>query len=187
MSSKPKYYTVCELTERPVLSIRSWHRTCPITRKSMRFCPFTREASATTPMTPTTTLLYRRRNGVRREKGEEPTWISCRRWRRRAMMRTIQTSKSEVQRQSDVEIVIIQSSSDYLTFAFYGTLPNTDFPAYIDTGYSDSFDRTQMACYISTLMWLEWHLLTLTLFSCPEGVPVSGEDCSHQKGPYCYC
>ena len=27
-------------------------------------------------------------------------------------------------------------------------------------------------------MWLEWHLLRVTLFSCPEGVAVSGEDCT---------
>ena len=35
-----------------------------------------------------------------------------------------------------------------------------------------------MAFHISTMMCLQWHLLAVTLFSCPEGVTVSGEDCS---------
>ena len=61
----------------------------------------------------------------------------------------------------------------------------TDFPAYSDTGksdtrpgYSDSFDGSQMALHKTKLMWLEWHLLTVTLFSCPEGVTVSGDVCN---------
>ena len=45
-------------------------------------------------------------------------------------------------------------------------------------GYSDSFDRSQMTSHIPKMMWLEWHLLRVTLFSCPEGVTVSGEDCT---------
>ena len=31
-------------------------------------------------------------------------------------------------------------------------------------------------------MWLEWHLLRVTLFSCPKGVIVSGEDCISGMG-----
>ena len=34
-----------------------------------------------------------------------------------------------------------------------------------------------MAFHISEMMWLEWHLLTVTLFSCLEGVTVSGDVC----------
>ena len=38
--------------------------------------------------------------------------------------------------------------------------------------YGDSFDRSQMAFSISKMMWLQWLLLTVTLFT------VSGKDCS---------
>ena len=36
--------------------------------------------------------------------------------------------------------------------------------------YSDSFDSSQMIFHISQVMWLEWHLLTVTLFTCPKGL-----------------
>ena len=51
-----------------------------------------------------------------------------------------------------------------------------DFPA-----YSDSFDRSQMAFHMYKMMWLQWNLLTVTLFSYPEGVTVSGEDCMQEQ------
>ena len=50
-------------------------------------------------------------------------------------------------------------------------------PIQWNPGYSDSFDKSQMAFHIPKTMWLEWHLLRVTLFSCPKGVNVSGEDC----------
>ena len=43
--------------------------------------------------------------------------------------------------------------------------------------YSTSIDSSQMVFHIPTMMWLEWHLLTVTLLSCPKGVTVNGEVC----------
>ena len=62
---------------------------------------------------------------------------------------------------------------------------HTDFPLYSDTGYSDTRSQWQFwqvpngLSYIR-MMWLQWHLLTVTLVSCPEGVTVSGEDFINQ-------
>ena len=36
--------------------------------------------------------------------------------------------------------------------------------------------------FIYKIMWLQWHLLTVTLLSCPEGVTKSGEDCTLMYG-----
>ena len=59
------------------------------------------------------------------------------------------------------------------------SFPFTDFSAHSDTGYDDTpVAVTVLRVPIPKIMWLELHLLTVTLFSPPEGVNVGGEVCT---------
>ena len=65
-----------------------------------------------------------------------------------------------------------------------GKFTYAEFPAYSDTGYSDSFDISLMAFDMSKMMWLVRHLLTLTLFSlCSEVVMLARRYVSLIKVP----
>ena len=69
----------------------------------------------------------------------------------------------------------IQRLSDSLTLH---TSPHTVTPRLQwHSGYNDSFESSQLSINISQMMRLEWHLLTLTHFSCPMSVTVRGEVC----------
>ena len=62
-------------------------------------------------------------------------------------------------------------------------MDDTGLPAYSDTAYSDilltvTVFGSKLGSPYTKICWLECHLLTVTLFRRPNGVTVSGQNCS---------